>query len=110
MPIVDLAARLGFASSEPTARHAVIVVQVGDQIAGLLVDTVSDIANVSPSHPAGGGNRFAGRARSGARRHRIGKSDEQRASDGTSAARTDRGGVGEIARRRLGRAGQLIKS
>jgi purine-binding chemotaxis protein CheW len=43
LPIVDLAVRLGFARTEPTARHAIIVVDFGHQVAGLLVDGVSDI-------------------------------------------------------------------
>ncbi len=49
LPVVDLAARLGFPVGEPTPRHAVIVVQLQGQIVGLLVDSVSDILNVSPS-------------------------------------------------------------
>jgi purine-binding chemotaxis protein CheW len=43
LPIVDLAVRLGFPPTEPTARHAIIVVEFGSQVAGLLVDGVSDI-------------------------------------------------------------------
>ena len=43
LPIVDLAVRLGFPQTEPTARHAIIVVEFGTQVAGLLVDGVSDI-------------------------------------------------------------------
>ncbi|MHB8883702.1 MAG: chemotaxis protein CheW [Methylovirgula sp.] len=47
LPIVDLSARLGFGPSEPTARHVIMVVQVGEQVVGLLVDAVSDILTVS---------------------------------------------------------------
>lgn len=51
LPIVDLAARLGFAPAEATERHVIIVVQVegsaGPQVAGLLVDAVSDILTVT---------------------------------------------------------------
>lgn len=47
LPIVDLAARLGFPMSEPTARHAIIVAQIGNQVVGLLVEGVSDIFNVT---------------------------------------------------------------
>ena len=47
LPIVDLATRLGFPGSEPTARHVIIVAQIGNQIAGLLVDAVSDILTVT---------------------------------------------------------------
>ena len=43
LPIVDLAVRLGFPPTQPTARHAIIVVEFGHQVAGLLVDGVSDI-------------------------------------------------------------------
>lgn len=47
LPIVDLAVRLGFPPTEPTARHAIIVVEFGSQVAGLLVDGVSDIFTAS---------------------------------------------------------------
>jgi purine-binding chemotaxis protein CheW len=49
LPIVDLAVRLGFPPTLPTARHAIIVVEVGDQAAGLLVDGVSDILTAEES-------------------------------------------------------------
>ncbi|RIK86458.1 MAG: chemotaxis protein CheW [Hyphomicrobiales bacterium] len=47
LPVVDLAARLGFAPVEPSARHVIIITQVGNQTIGLLVDAVSDILTVS---------------------------------------------------------------
>jgi len=47
LPIVDLAARLGFDNAEPTARHVIIVAQIGAQTVGLLVDAVSDILTVT---------------------------------------------------------------
>jgi purine-binding chemotaxis protein CheW len=47
LPIVDLAARLGFALAEPSARHAIVVAQIGHQIVGLLVEGVSDIFSVT---------------------------------------------------------------
>jgi purine-binding chemotaxis protein CheW len=47
LPIVDLAARLGLASVEPTSRHVIIVAQIGQQIVGLLVDAVSEILTVT---------------------------------------------------------------
>jgi purine-binding chemotaxis protein CheW len=47
LPIVDLAARLGLASVEPTSRHVIVVAQVGKQIVGLLVDAVSEILTVA---------------------------------------------------------------
>ena len=43
LSIIDLAARLGFAATKPSARHVIIVVQIGDQVAGLLVDAVTGI-------------------------------------------------------------------
>ncbi|MFM9942566.1 MAG: chemotaxis protein CheW [Hyphomicrobiaceae bacterium] len=43
LPIIDLPTRLGLPSVEPTARHVIIVAQVGRQLVGLLVDAVSDI-------------------------------------------------------------------
>jgi purine-binding chemotaxis protein CheW len=47
LPIVDLALRLGFAATDPQARHVIIVAQIGEQIVGLLVDEVSDIITVT---------------------------------------------------------------
>jgi purine-binding chemotaxis protein CheW len=47
LPIIDLAARLGLASVEPTSRHVIIVAQVGRQTIGLLVDAVSEILTVA---------------------------------------------------------------
>lgn len=46
LPVVDLSRRLGFAPAEPTARHAIIVVQICGQTVGLLVESVSDILTV----------------------------------------------------------------
>jgi purine-binding chemotaxis protein CheW len=53
LPIVDLSARLGFPAAEPTARHVIIVAQIGAQTIGLLVDAVSDILTVTDDlvHP-----------------------------------------------------------
>ena len=47
LPIVDLAARLGFPAPEPTVRHVIMVAQIGTQVVGLLVDAVSDILTVT---------------------------------------------------------------
>ena len=47
LPIIDLADRLGFSATTPTARHVIIVAQSGKQIVGLLVDAVSDIIAVA---------------------------------------------------------------
>jgi purine-binding chemotaxis protein CheW len=46
LPIIDLAARLGFAPAEPTARHAIVVTQLGNQVVGLHVEGVSDILTI----------------------------------------------------------------
>ncbi len=47
LPIMDLAARLGFATSETSARSVIIVVKVGERMIGLLVDAVSDILMIT---------------------------------------------------------------
>jgi purine-binding chemotaxis protein CheW len=47
LPIVDLGARLGLETSEPSARHVIMVVNVGGRTIGLLVEAVSDIINLS---------------------------------------------------------------
>lgn len=47
LPVVDLAARLGWKPSVPTPRHAIIVIQLDGQTRGLIVDAVSDIVTVS---------------------------------------------------------------
>ena len=46
LPVIDLAARLGWRASEPGARHVIIVTQVAGQFRGLIVDSVSDIVTV----------------------------------------------------------------
>ena len=47
LPVIDLAARLGFKATEPTARHVIIVTQVNNQSVGLLVEAVSDILTIN---------------------------------------------------------------
>ena len=47
LPIVDLAARLGFEGAETSDRHVIIVAQIGEQVVGLLVDAVSDILTIT---------------------------------------------------------------
>jgi purine-binding chemotaxis protein CheW len=47
LPIIDFAARLGFPPTEPSTRHAILVVQIGDQTIGLLVEGVSEILTIS---------------------------------------------------------------
>lgn len=46
LPVVDLAARLGWAATEATPRHAIIVVQLGGKTMGLIVDSVSDLVTL----------------------------------------------------------------
>ncbi|THD68613.1 chemotaxis protein CheW [Phenylobacterium sp.] len=47
LPIVDLAFRLGFSTADPTAKHVIIVAEIGGRVIGLLVDAVSDILTVT---------------------------------------------------------------
>ena len=48
LPIVDLGARLGLApTSDPSARHVIMVINQGARTLGLLVDAVSDIIEVT---------------------------------------------------------------
>ena len=47
LPIIDLGARFGLTTSEPTARHVIMVAHIGGRMVGLLVDAVSDILQMS---------------------------------------------------------------
>lgn len=49
LPVIDLAARLGWRGTEATPRHAIIVTQVAGQARGLIVDSVSDIVTIAAS-------------------------------------------------------------
>ncbi len=49
LPIIDLALRLGLPSNEPAAHHVIIVTKIGDRLAGILVDAVSDILTAEES-------------------------------------------------------------
>ena len=49
LPIIDLGARLGLGRTEATARHAILVAEVGTRIIGLLVDGVSEILSLPTS-------------------------------------------------------------
>lgn len=46
LPVIDLGARLGWGLTDPTARHVIIVVSIGDQLQGLIVDAVNDIVTI----------------------------------------------------------------
>ena len=54
LPIIDLADRLGYYPTEPASGHAVLVVQIGRQTVGLLVQGVSAVARHRVGHPFGG--------------------------------------------------------
>jgi purine-binding chemotaxis protein CheW len=47
LPIIDLGARFGLTTSDPTARHVIMVAHIGDRTVGLLVDAVSDIIQLT---------------------------------------------------------------
>src|SRR4029450_11868197 len=49
LPIIDLAAPLDFQAADATPRHVIVVVQIGAQVVGLLVDAVSDILTLNES-------------------------------------------------------------
>ncbi len=49
LPIIDLADRLGSYPTEPASGHAVLVVQIGRQTVGLLVQGVSEILTIDPA-------------------------------------------------------------
>lgn len=46
IPIIDLAAKLGFETIAPSERHVIIIAAIGDQIMGFLVESVSEILGV----------------------------------------------------------------
>lgn len=59
LPVMDLAARLGWEPTTPTDRHVIIVAQIAGQLRGLIVDAVSDIVtaqdeDIQPAPAAGG--------------------------------------------------------
>jgi purine-binding chemotaxis protein CheW len=46
LPVLDLRHRLGWGMTDPTARHVIIVVRIGEQLQGIIVDAVNDIVTV----------------------------------------------------------------
>ena len=46
VPVLDLRARFGQGTTEPSAAHVIIVVAIGTRIVGILVDAVSDIVTL----------------------------------------------------------------
>lgn len=49
MPVVDLKARLDQGLTEPSSRHVIIVMQLGDRQAGLLVEAVQETFKIARS-------------------------------------------------------------
>lgn len=47
IPVIDLAARLGFTPSQAGVRHVIVVTEVGNQLIGFLVDGVTDTIEVT---------------------------------------------------------------
>ncbi len=60
LPVIDLAARLGWAPTEANPRHAIIVTQLAGKACGLIVESVSDIVTIGADAlqppPAGAGD------------------------------------------------------
>lgn len=48
LPVIDLRARLGWGTTETTARHVIVVVRISEQLQGMIVDAVNDIVTVQP--------------------------------------------------------------
>ncbi len=48
LPVLDLRMRLGWGLTDPTARHVIIVVRIGEQLQGVIVDAVNDIVTIKP--------------------------------------------------------------
>lgn len=46
LPVLDLRHRLGWGLTDPTARHVIIVVRIGEQLQGIIVDAVNDIVTI----------------------------------------------------------------
>jgi len=53
LPVLDLRHRLGWGVTDTSARHVIIVMQIGEQLQGIIVDAVNDIVTVKPEemHP-----------------------------------------------------------
>ena len=49
VPVVDLRCRFGQGVTETSPMHVFIIVQIGDNLVGLLADRVSDIVSADPS-------------------------------------------------------------
>jgi purine-binding chemotaxis protein CheW len=49
IPVVDLRRRFGLPSAEHTRASRIVVVEIGDQVVGIIVDAVSEVLRVSGS-------------------------------------------------------------
>ena len=47
LPVIDLAARLGWEQAKASERHAIIVVHTGGKSCGLIVESVSDLVQLN---------------------------------------------------------------
>ncbi len=48
LPVFDLRHRLTWGQTDPSARHVIIVVRIGEQLQGIIVDAVNDIVSIHP--------------------------------------------------------------
>ena len=48
LPVFDLRHRLTWGVTDPSARHVIIVVRIGEQLQGIIVDAVNDIVSIHP--------------------------------------------------------------
>ena len=48
LPVLDLSHRLGWGMTDPSSRHVIIVVRIGEQLQGIIVDAVNDIVSIHP--------------------------------------------------------------
>ncbi|PXA96975.1 chemotaxis protein CheW [Nostoc sp. 3335mG] len=48
LPVFDLRHRLNWGLTDPSARHVIIVVRIGEQLQGIIVDAVNDIVSIHP--------------------------------------------------------------
>lgn len=46
LPVVDLSMRLGLGPTDPSPRHVIIIVRIGEQTVGFLVESVADILTI----------------------------------------------------------------
>lgn len=64
LPVLDLSMRLGWGLTDPSARHVIIVVRIGEQLQGVIVDAVNDIVTIREEHmqplPDVGSNEASG--------------------------------------------------